>query len=97
MTPAKAAAILESWGKNAKSDESREVCEVAAISMRNSATTHEIFDKSGQHEITIQCLRDDNAVEMFIVSLRFGPVVMAGTLAEALNGILEFVEKKVAS
>lgn len=94
MTPAKAAAILDSWGKNAKSDEARKVCEMAAIGMRNAAATRQILDKSGQHEVTIQCLRDDNGVEMFIVSLRLGPVIMAGTLSEALTGLLESVEKK---
>lgn len=94
MTPAHAAATLHQWAKNAKTPESRAVCEMAAIGMRNSAMCREVLEKSGKHELTIQYIRDDNGSEMFIVWTRGGPTIAANSLSDALAGLLDKVPVK---
>jgi hypothetical protein len=91
MTPTKAAAILDGWAKNAKTDESRAVCEMAAIGMRNAAMVREILKLSGQPDLMIQVINDDGH-EQFIVALRNGPAVGSKLLHEALALVLEKVK-----
>lgn len=59
MTPLECAEILESWAAKAKIDESRTVCEMAAIGMRNAAKSRGIVGDTG--ELTIQYIRDTEA------------------------------------
>ena len=88
MTPTRAAEILESWASKAKTDESRMVCEMAAIALRNGALSREILAVSG--ELTINVVKDGNA-EFFAVYTRTSQTIGAPTLAGALEGLREKV------
>jgi hypothetical protein len=84
MTPSRAAEILDSWAKNAKTAESKAVCEMAAIGMRNAALSREIIATSDEHE-------------MFLARTRNGPTCGGATLKEALEALREKMAARVVT
>ena len=94
MTPFECATILAQWAANAKTDESRTVCEMAAIGMRNAAKTREIADATNG-DVVIHYMRDEQG-DQFIVSAG-KRVVGDRSLSDALDKLLEKLGKKEAT
>ena len=94
MTPLEAAALLQQWAAKAKTNESREACEMAAEALHNSAKTRKLAElKNGG--VVIHYARDEQG-DQFIVSAGHS-VVGARRLSDALDGLLEKIGKKEAN
>lgn len=91
MTPTEAAALLQQWATKAKTNESREACEMAAEALRNGVKFRQVVDRTGT-DLTINYMRDEQG-NQFIVSAGHS-VVGARSLSDALDGLLEKVELK---
>lgn len=92
MTPIEAARTLDSWAAKAKTDETRAVCEIAAEALKNGVKFREVVDRAGT-DLVIHYMRDEQG-DQFIVSAGHS-VVGARSLSDALDGLLEKVERKV--
>ena len=91
MTPLEAAVLLQQWAAKAKTNESREACEMAAEALRNGVKFSQIVDRSGT-DLAINYMRDEQG-DQFIVSAGHS-VVGARSLSDALDGLLEKIERK---
>ena len=92
MTHLEAAALLQQWAAKAKTSESREACEMAAEAMHNSVNTRKLAELTNGG-VVIHYMRDEQG-DQFIVSAGHS-VVGARSLSDALDGLLEKVERKV--
>lgn len=92
MTPLEAVALLQQWAAKTKTNESREACEMAAEALRNSAKTHKLAELTNGG-VVIHYMRDEQG-DQFIASAGHS-VVGARRLSDALDGLLEKVERKV--
>lgn len=93
MTPSAAIARFQHLAANTKDPANRMACEMAIAALQKEALMSEVIQKSGAQVLIVDHVQQEDGL-WYIVTIHGGATVGAKTLCEALQGLLEKLERK---